>query len=274
MEDRRRLHIDIVFRTVDLLVQRRMDDRQVIALEIVLTERVVLPVAVNLVRLPPPEAEAFERHVARLGFERRDGLGQRFGLRVHVDEDESAPAFADDRKEREVARVETFSGPEIARVGETAVERIAPAVIFADQLAFAAAFAVIGQRAGAMAADVVKSTELPAFSADNDQRIACHTGREITACLGQLAFMGDEKPGAGEDCAALDRMLLGAAIKRGVEGFGGDVGFAHRAKSSGDGRSCEAGGRPLPLRDAIPLMRETWFPSASRVPTNMSRPTT
>src|ERR1700678_2176150 len=100
-----------------------MDDRQVVALEIVLD--VILPVATDLVRLPPPEAEALKRHIARLGFEWGYGVGERFGLRVHVDEDEAAPAFAGDRKEREVARVEAFRRSEIARIGEAAVERIA-----------------------------------------------------------------------------------------------------------------------------------------------------
>ncbi len=140
------------------------------------------------------KAEILQRQMLGARDQRRDGLGQRLSAAIHVDEDEAAPAFAFERHQRVVARIEILRRPEIARRCEPSVERVTPAMVTADKRALALAGAVIGQGSRAVAADIVEGADLPVRPAHRHQRIARGRGGNIAARFGQLAFMGEHQP--------------------------------------------------------------------------------
>src|SRR5205814_4465932 len=120
-----------VLRIVDLTKERRMDDRDVIALEIVVDVR--LPIAVELPIFSRCEAESFRD--ARIHFRVHVAVGfsERCGVAIEIDEEKSEPRL--DAKLRKGARrfVESSYAVEFRRVEQTPVECIRPAVIAALQ---------------------------------------------------------------------------------------------------------------------------------------------
>src|SRR5205085_11641501 len=83
------LRLRSIFRIVDLAKQRRMDDRDVIALEIVVD--VDLPVAGELPILARREFEAAVIARRHVGYEVAEKFGERHGVRIEIDENQLAP---------------------------------------------------------------------------------------------------------------------------------------------------------------------------------------
>src|SRR5262249_35170188 len=127
MKDGGRRDVDLIATYIGCRGEPRVDEGHVVALEIILD--IGLPVAANRVRRAMRDGKAVPFHALNLGRERRDDTCERFGVKVHIDEYETAPPFAPQGEEREFARIEICSRTKIARQGEAAIERVAPAMV-------------------------------------------------------------------------------------------------------------------------------------------------
>ena len=113
--------LDAIPLRVELPVQLRMQERDVVPLEVVVGVR--LPVAREVVSRRANERHGFEREVVHLGEEVAEILLQRRGRGVQVDEDLPAPRGDLNRVQRELVGVE--------RLAEVAAERNRPSNAYA-----------------------------------------------------------------------------------------------------------------------------------------------
>ena len=123
----------------------------------------------------------------------------RRGLRIGIEiyEDEIEPFLGAHRGQREIFCAKILHAFDLGGAEQRAVERISPAVIAAaEEFARAAAF---GRRSGAMAADVIKTSQLSVCAAHEQQGFAHQFGGEIVAGLFDLAGVTHDLPGARED---------------------------------------------------------------------------
>ena len=88
-----------------------------------------------------------------------------------------------------------------------------------------AAAAVLHQRSGAMAADIVEGAHRAVLAADGHDGVAGKGRREVVARPRQLAFMGEQLPAAREDLTAFGLVNARVAIELRGQRFGG--GLAH-----------------------------------------------
>ena len=104
-----------------------------------------------------------ETHLLRLDLlehrrHRSEMREQRFGVRVFVDEDPIAEAFAAHRGERVLREVEVDEVALVAQVHQASVEAVGPAVVAADE-SIHPALALAHERCTAVPAGVVERTD-------------------------------------------------------------------------------------------------------------------
>src|SRR5262249_22986489 len=130
---------------------------------------------------------------------------------IEVDEDEARPHVGLDRCQAVVLLVEAEELGLLLHERELSVERIAPAVVLADELTAGPArlFArEVGpdELVAAMAADVVEGADLVVRPPHDDDRGArgVELLREVAAHLRELLHAADVQPGAAENGVALE----------------------------------------------------------------------
>src|SRR5262249_34754015 len=194
------LRLGHVARVVELLHQRRMHDRDVVPLEIVVD--VDLPVAADdpaLARSGAHGLEAPRRQPLRQVFE---SLDERRRRRIQVDEKEAEPALEPEFRERLLFLVEVLDAVELRRVDEAPVQGIAPAVVTAAEGLTTSL--PRRDRPGPVAADIRERTEAGIRPSNDEERLARDLGREEPAGSRDLVFVADELPRSREDPLALD----------------------------------------------------------------------
>ena len=198
MEDHLALDLHPIVGHDDVGVELRMDHRQVIAFQIVL--HIGLPVAGQDVAAPFHQRETRER---RRGRQRRQKVRKRRGLEVQVCEHQPLPGLHPHREQSIRAGVEAGRGSEIDGVPQPPVERIAPAVIAADEGLATAAPAIRHQGAGAVSADVVEPGHPALGVPHHDHRGAADRFGDIVSGRRDHRLVADELPGATQHLRAL-----------------------------------------------------------------------
>ena len=191
-----------------------MHARHVIALQVVVD--VDLPVAADVVAHVQPVAVAGQRMG---GAEARVDAGhqriERAGALVECGKDQALPLRDAGLRERDRADVEVLRAAHLGGAAKPAVERVAPAVVLADQFECATCRAgcarlqrargFAGQRTGAMAAYVVQRAQHAVVAAGQQQRHGADLGSQRAAGLRDLRGMADQMPAAREHALAVER---------------------------------------------------------------------
>ncbi len=189
-----------VARVVELLHEGRVDDRDVVPLEVVV--HVDLPVALDrplLARGGTHRLEPAAGEARRKVFQR---FGERRGVVVEVDEEEAHPRFEAKLRQAVLFLAEVLDAVELGSVQEPTVERVAPAVVAAAEGLALPLSGRDGSRA--VAADVRERAQARVGASGDQERLAGHLGREETAGNGDLVLAADELPGPREDSLPLD----------------------------------------------------------------------
>src|SRR6202030_1167534 len=140
------IRLDGVGVVVDFTIERRVDARQVVALQIGVD--IGLPVAVHIVGAALGKLHAAERELLGMGRQFAQRLAQRAGLGIDTDENEVEPCLDANGDEAEVFRIKIFDAVEFGGDEQSAVEAVGPAVVAAaEEVAVSAAG---GGGAGAM----------------------------------------------------------------------------------------------------------------------------
>ena len=218
-------------RDVDQIAEAGVGDRAVVALEVVLDGH--LPVGLERVGRVGMEDERIDVDAAgadQLG-ELAEGVGERTGLGVGVDEDEGPPGLDARASQAELGAVERRVAVGARRRPQLAVEPVGPGVVVALERAAAA-----GPRhhlRAAVAADVHERAQLALAVADDDQRHVTRAQREVGAGLGELPEVAGVLPGAGEQPLALAREHLAVDVPAVGQGVRARQPRASRARSRG-----------------------------------------
>lgn len=146
------LHLHPVFRRIDFGIEARMDQRHMIAFEIILD--IDFPVAAKGVR--PAQRERVHGFIRPRRIDRAHHLADRRRLCRERDEQEAAPCLEPHRGEAMPPRVKPFGRTEIPRRLQPAFESEAPAMIAAGDRALAMALRLLCQRPGPVRADIVE----------------------------------------------------------------------------------------------------------------------
>ena len=180
------------------IAQLGMHARAVIAFLIVLDQD--LPVALDLVRGAPPDAQGRERIAPEAPRDRAQVLGERRGaVAFEIDEQETTPGLDRDWVERELLLAEPLALVEMGRADEPPVEGVRPRVVRAGHRPLEMPLVHIAQARPAMAADVVEGTRPPVPVAHHDHAFAPDRhGEEVARLLDPLLAPGAQ-PGAAED---------------------------------------------------------------------------
>jgi len=112
--------------------------------------------------------------------------------------------------------IELFRPFHLHRAQQLAAEVVGPAVVAAHQALCLAA--TVGNRSGAMPADVEKAMDRAAVVGEQ-QRLVAEPGREVIAGIRQLADMTDDLPRACEDALALGLQAGGIDVELGRRRF-------------------------------------------------------
>src|SRR3954453_7703129 len=188
-----RLRLRPVLRVIELTEERRMHDRDVIALEVVVD--VDLPVAGQLPLFARGEAIATEV----VAHDRAEEFGERGDLMRDRDEEQIAPFL--DAELRQARLPEILHAFELGRAEERAIEVVGPAVIAALQDGgFPLPFR---DRTGAVAADVRHRAEHAVVAAHDQHRLGADGGGEELSRLARLLRAAGELPDRAEYIAVL-----------------------------------------------------------------------
>src|SRR6202795_4552382 len=230
------IRLDGVGVVVDFTIERRVDTRQVVSLEIVVD--VGLPVAVHFAGAALGELHTVEGELLRLGGQFAQRLAQRAGLGIEIHEDEVEPFFDANRDEAEVFGIKIFDAIEFGGDEQSAVEAVSPAVVgAAEEFAVSAAG---GGVAGAMAADIIKAAENAVVAASDEERLSDEVEGKVVAGARDLVHVADDLPGGGEEPGLFVLKSCWVEIKGcGQSGSAGDVVIGIQLKVR-HGRSGEA----------------------------------
>ena len=169
-----------------------MDRAYVVALEIVLG--IGLPVTGQIVRAAQGRRGDVQTAFGQQGLQRGDMIRQWRGFGVHRGEDQTAPDLKPQAQQAEFARVEPLQCTKARRRPQPPVQRIAPAMIGADQLALAMPARARDQRPRPMAADIVEGTQGAVLAADRQQTMPGHVGRDPVAGCRRLRLVTEKQP--------------------------------------------------------------------------------
>src|SRR6202795_1531519 len=214
------IRLDGVGVVVDFAIERRVDARQVVSLEIVVD--IGLPVAVHAVGAALGKLHAAERELLGMGRQLAQRLAQRAGLGIEIDENEVEPFLDANRDAAEVFRIKIFDAVEFGRDEQSAVEGVGPTVVAAaEKFAVSAAG---GGGAGAMAADVMEASKNAVVAASDEERLSDEVKGKVVARARGLAHVADDLPGGGEQPGLFVLKSGRAEIKRcGQGGSASDV---------------------------------------------------
>ena len=191
--------VDLIALGVDLLVEPRVHEGDVVALEVVVGVR--LPVARQVVHSRERGCERLDGEVgARVG-ERPERVEQRRRVEIDVHEHEPSPLVDADRFERDRVAVDAVA--EVARGAQLPIEVVGPAVIAAHE-----ARDVPGpgrhERPRTMPAHVVVADEIAVVVHHHDDVPPRDVGgKEVTRCR-QRSSESEEQPRVSEDVAPFD----------------------------------------------------------------------
>ena len=185
---------------VDLIAERRMRGRAVVALEEVLGDD--LPVRGRVELDPRVEHEVVDGDVAREDLRQRAELfNQRPSLRVRIDEQERPPGGDARREKRPVAPVEAGLAVRSRSRTQGSVEAVGPRVVVT--LDRAPRFAALCQHGAAMPADVDERAQLPVVVAGDEDGNAGGVGGEVRTGLADVRAPAGVLPRPGEDLGSL-----------------------------------------------------------------------
>jgi len=189
------IRLDGVGVVVDFTIERRVDARQVVALQIIVD--IGLPVAVHVVGAALGKLHAAKGELLGLDGQFAQTFAQRAGLGIEIDENEVGPFFDANRDEPEVFGIKIFDTIEFGGDEQSAVEAVGPAVVAAaEEFPVSAAG---GGIAGAMPADVIKATENAIFAAGDEERLSDEVEGKVVAGARGLVRVADNLPGGGEE---------------------------------------------------------------------------
>ena len=202
---------DAVATGIDLLVQPRVHERDVVALHVVVGVR--LPVGRHLVRDLMAELELLHGEGLALGRERPERVEQRRRVGVEVDEHQTPPHRDGHRQQAELVN-RKLGVAEVPRPLEVTVELVRPAVVAADE-GVAAAGAAVDERARPMTAHVVERADLAVVARDHQNVPSAEVGGQVVARRLQLARAPDHQPFTPEQRNPLSLVDLGVVVPGG-----------------------------------------------------------
>ena len=181
--------LDGVLLVIENRVQAFVEMRDVVAtVEVVIDEN--FPVAIDVVGAAVEVVEFADAQGGHAAYQAAEKFGERGGVVVEVDEDETLPGFDSNGDKAVLRAIEIFHAFEFGHTFQGTIEAVVPAVIGTMQeRGLAAGFGYDG--GGVVTADIVESAQSAVAAADYDDRLAGDPSAYELACRFHLFGAGD-----------------------------------------------------------------------------------